>query len=755
LTDPDGNEATYAYNNANQLTSETQGYGTSSAITSSYTYDPDGNQLTYTNGLSGTTTYTYDFLDRPTSAKDALGKTTTYAYDGDGNQTSLTNPDGKTTTWAYNGDDQVSSVSYSDGTTPGVSYTYTPDGDVATMADGTGTSTYTYDQAGELLGYRNGAGATVAYSYDADGNIATLVYPNGQQVARSYDPLDRLSSLTDWLGGTTTFSYDADSDLTGVSFPNGVADANSYNAADQLGSVTDTKGSTTLASFSYSRDHDGSLSSETDTGVPGPATTNYTYNPLQELTAAGSNAYGYDAAQDLTEGPGGTTQAYNADGELCWSKVSGSGACTSPPTGATTYSYSAEGNLTGVTPSSGSATTFAWDEANRLRQATTGSQTTSFAYDGNGLRQSETNGSTTTEFTWDVEGSLPMLLSDGANSYIYGPSSAPVEQISSSGTPTYLLSDQLGSTRALTNSSGSVTATFSYDPWGNLTGSTGSAATPFMYAGQYYDSATGLYYMQARYYDPVTGQFMSLDPDVAQTNTPFGYGGDNPLNLVDPEGTMAIGPGTFPPYCEDTYITCATLDVNYSPQQANNEVADLLEPSLKEVYFQSTMGYPQRHVDVYSYQDEGLIAEAKTGSQGLSWVKNGLGQQILGDLSLKEQGFGIPKGKYSGLEELSISEALWFFFPNSTGVTEPSVPLINALNESELPTFVFFNQSGAEPPGNVPVTAPSLDLLRDIVAEGLAAAAAAAAARGLRGGSGGGVGGPEPTPCPPVTPIFA
>ena len=170
----------------------------------------------------------------------------------------------------------------------------------------------------------------------------------------------------------------------------------------------------------------------------------------------------------------------------------------------------------------------------------TGSASTSFVYDGTGLRQSETAGSATTYFTWDTEGALPLLLSDGANSYIYGPAGTPVEQVSSSGTPTYLLADQLGSTRALTNSSGSVTATFSYDAWGNLTGSTGSATTPFMYAGQYYDSATGLYYMQARYYDPASGQFLSLDPDVGLTRAPYNYAGDDPVNEVDPTGLSWI-----------------------------------------------------------------------------------------------------------------------------------------------------------------------------------------------------------------------
>ena len=119
-----------------------------------------------------------------------------------------------------------------------------------------------------------------------------------------------------------------------------------------------------------------------------------------------------------------------------------------------------------------------------------------------------------------MNSSLPLLLSDGNNSYIYGPGDTPIEQISSGGTPTYLLSDQLGSTRAITNSSGSVTATFTYDAWGNLSGSTGSATTPFMYAGAYLDS-TGLYYLQARYYDSSTGQFMSLGPGRIQHPVTF------------------------------------------------------------------------------------------------------------------------------------------------------------------------------------------------------------------------------------------
>ena len=475
-----------------------------------------------------------------------MARGTADPYNPDGDPLTLTQPGAKVTTWTYNGDDQVAGASYSDGVTHPVSYTYTPDGQVATMADASGTSVLCLRRCrppGRLPG--RGGGHRVLRLRPPDGDVTTLGYPNGLPGEPGLRRLGPASPVTDWLGGTTSFSYDADSDPTGASYPNGVSAADSrYDNADLLSSITDTKGSSTLVSFSSTRDTAANLSAETDPGTPGAGGTSYGYTSLHQLTAAGSASYGYDNANDLTTGPGGITQAFDADGELCWS-ASASGSCSSPPSGATAYSYSAQGDRTAKTPASGSSTSYSWDEADHLAQVATGSASTSFVYDGTGLRQSETAGSATTYFTWDTEGALPLLLSDGANSYIYGPAGTPVEQVSSSGTPTYLLADQLGSTRALTNASGSVTATFSYDAWGNLTGSTGSATTPFMYAGQYYDSATGLYYMQARYYDPASGQFLSLDPDVGLTQAPYNYAGEDPVNESDPSGLSSYYPWTL------------------------------------------------------------------------------------------------------------------------------------------------------------------------------------------------------------------
>jgi RHS repeat-associated protein len=131
---------------------------------------------------------------------------------------------------------------------------------------------------------------------------------------------------------------------------------------------------------------------------------------------------------------------------------------------------------------------------------------------------------------------LPLILNDSIYSYIYGPGGLPIERISLGNTIFYLHHDQQGSTRLLTNSSGAKEASFTYDAYGNTTGTTGTATTPFGYDGQYTSSDTGLVYMRARAYDPATAQFLTADPAVLQTRAPYNYAGDNPLNASDPTG---------------------------------------------------------------------------------------------------------------------------------------------------------------------------------------------------------------------------
>jgi RHS repeat-associated protein len=233
-------------------------------------------------------------------------------------------------------------------------------------------------------------------------------------------------------------------------------------------------------------------------------------------------------ADNLTTLPGGTyagdTGTYNDASEL--TSVAASG-------GTVSATYDADGNRLSWTQGSTTLASGAWNGADELTSYSVhgGSvgalsvvppsepDMSSASYDGNGLREADTVGSTTHEFVWDTsgEGSAPRLLEDGSSLYIYGPNGTPVEQIGlSGGTRKYLVPDALGSVRAVLNSSGSVLGTASYDSYGTPSGTGVSSNTFFGFAGGYTDS-TGLVYLLNRYYNPATGQFLSVDPLVNET----------------------------------------------------------------------------------------------------------------------------------------------------------------------------------------------------------------------------------------------
>jgi hypothetical protein len=122
-------------------------------------------------------------------------------------------------------------------------------------------------------------------------------------------------------------------------------------------------------------------------------------------------------------------------------------------------------------------------------------------------------------FAWDVADGLPLRMQDGSVLYVSGPGGLPLEQVSGS-TVLYYQQDQLGSTRALTDSTGAIAATYSYDAYGNLSSQTGSVSNPFLYTGECRDSESGLYYLRARHYDPATPSSSPATPSWPRPATP-------------------------------------------------------------------------------------------------------------------------------------------------------------------------------------------------------------------------------------------
>jgi RHS repeat-associated protein len=195
----------------------------------------------------------------------------------------------------------------------------------------------------------------------------------------------------------------------------------------------------------------------------------------------------------------------------------------------------------------------------QMMSITTSGTSVSIVYDGFRNRVAKTVNGVTTQYL--VESDLnptgyPQVFDELNSSavvtrtYTYGlqrisENLNPAFTGNSTWTPSFYGYDGGGNVRQLTNASGSVTDSYEYDAYGNSFTVSGSTPNEVMYRGEQFDSDLGLYYLRARYYNPVTGRFTSRDPidgDTFQLVTLHKhlYVGGDPINWLDPSGKAAI-----------------------------------------------------------------------------------------------------------------------------------------------------------------------------------------------------------------------
>jgi RHS repeat-associated protein len=580
------------YNSSNELLTSTNPDGDT---TTNY-YDTSGNKIA-TTGPSGNPT-----TCNPTTSTTPCADTTTHVYNSLNQLTCEAEPN------------SASDTCSSPGSGVGITtFTYTADGKRQTMTNSTGTTNYSYDTSDRLISMTNASDAAVTYGYGQNSDPTCVSYPNssgntctspgsGQGVATySYNQANQLTSISDWSGNLLSYSYNANGDPDNISINSGSADVTtSYDDDNNISSIDATgPSSTNLLDLNISRASNGDMVSDTaQVGSTVMATDNYGYNSLNQVTSgpisgtSGSDSYSYNAdgdiAQDTTTF---SSAAYDQADQLCWtSSSSSSDPCSLPPAGAITYSSNSDGDRTLSQPAAGNPASYGWDTARQTLMCvnTDGtscstssptSTTTVYTYNGDGVRASSTQNSTTTNYIWDVSQSDqdPRLFSDGTWDYLYVPgSSVPIEQVSASGsspTADLLVSDPSDSVRGLIQLSAGtqqyqLVNYTDYDAYGNpITESGGGSeagglstpqtainadyvgSTPFGFGGGYTDP-TGLVYLLHRYYDPTTGQFISVDPLVSETDQAYSYAGDDPVNISDPSGeapdqTLGCGAGSL------------------------------------------------------------------------------------------------------------------------------------------------------------------------------------------------------------------
>ncbi|MCR6702645.1 MAG: RHS repeat-associated core domain-containing protein [Dokdonella sp.] len=214
------------------------------------------------------------------------------------------------------------------------------------------------------------------------------------------------------------------------------------------------------------------------------------------------------------------------------------------------YSYNTRGNATSRTSATGfipNTSSIVSDEANRVRSMTTAGALETFTYDGHGRRTRATTTSGTLMHFYTQAGqallsenpATPSTLIKSRQYHIYlGNRRIAQKEMDAL---YYIHNDHLGSLLARTNPAGSlVESTPIWEPWGAPTG-IGSSGRGLRYAGHYTDFATGLSYMQQRYYDPYAGRFLAVDPVAASPGSfnRYWYANNNPYKYVDPDGRCA------------------------------------------------------------------------------------------------------------------------------------------------------------------------------------------------------------------------
>lgn len=577
-TDKNGNVTTYTFDGASRLATIAQKPDPSGAPTTIYTTtlarDDNGNVTSVTQGNSSVTDYAFDALDRMTSmTTHPTGGTTlvtSYSLDGNGNVLTRTTADSVVTTYTFDNLDRLTQVAASGLST--ISYAYDELSRRTSMTDVTGTTTYSYDRLGRLTQAAQPNGTT-SYAYDRDSNRTTLTYPGSSAVTYAYSNAGRLSSLTDWGSRTTAYTYTAAGLAATATLPNALVSTYTYDRAQRLTNLTNAIGATTITSHAYTLDSAGNRTalSEYVSGITAGASDTFgmTYDGLERLTGVtttNAESFTLDGASNITARTG-PTKTFTIDG-------------SNRPTsdGTNTLTWSSADRLTGR-----GSDTFGFDPLDRLTSSTVASTARTYAYNGDGLLQSRTAGGSAVNLLWDPTTSPSRLLVSGSDKIVYG--LGPLYAVNGSTVTTYARDGQKSIRAELTGST--VTSSWRYRAYGEVVQNSGSATPSLLgYAGQLLDPS-GLYYMRARWYDPVNARFLSRDPVRSDPATPFAlnafdYAAGSPLRFSDPSGTFCI-PCLYVLAVAVTYIAAqvamTAVDVYATYQTFADPSADAFERS--------------------------------------------------------------------------------------------------------------------------------------------------------------------------------
>ncbi len=597
VIDANGNSVKYEYDNNGRQTKIILADGSEWCTE----YDARGRVTVQKDAYGAKTVYTYDGADRLTSVTDALDNTYAYTYDETGSLTSVTDPNGYVTSYEYDrmgratrvrspgmsynitrkydaagniientvysnlkvkyiydSMNRVTRKSYGSGANAYTAeYAYTDDGLLSTVTDNSGTITYTYDEMNGLTGKTLQDGTKLAYTYDTACRltIVSVYKPDGTlygSTSYEYDLLDRPVKVTDKNGAETRYEYDAAGNRTEMTYPNGAKTQYTYDSVNRLTceKVLDTNGNT-VAQYTYTLGANGERLKVEETG----RTVEYTYDETGRLTGeketkdgqVTETLYEYDKNSNRTKKTVNgvkTVYSYNSQNQLT-SEESGTGVSKVT----VTYSYNYAGHQTKKTEGS-KTLNYTYDTENRLVRVTDASNANieQYTYDWEGNRIQKISENGTVNYIVDTNCQYAQVIAEtdeNGNLLTWYTRGDELISLERTGEKRYYFYDGHGSVRMLADENNSVTDTYEFDAFGNLTARTGTTENAYLYCGEQFDALTGLYYLRARYMDPTNGRFTSMDSYAGALNDPitlhkYLYANANPVTFKDPSGNMGM-----------------------------------------------------------------------------------------------------------------------------------------------------------------------------------------------------------------------
>ena len=399
-------------------------------------------------------------------------------------------------------------------------------------------------------------------SYDSDGNRVEKTSVNGQTktITSGTDNEGNFfvsndgvtaKTVTDDFGRIKEVKTSREKGISVYNTTYEYASGSAQNSTTNLvKSLTQKFGNTQLLKYEYKYDSNGNI---TRIEEGGEVVAMYWYDELNQLVSSSERdsglytVYSYDKAGNITN-----VKEYELDlvkwyplsliRERTYKYTDSSWKDKLTSYNGTNITYDKIGNP--LTYRDGM--TMTWENGRQLSTLKTGENEVSYKYDSNGLRTQKEDDNGTTYYYYDSNKNLIGLTKGYKTLYFYYDSEGSPTSFSYNGEMYYYVKNLQGDIVKVINKTGVLYARYEYDAFGKILYAYGdpiiSALSPFRYRGYVYDTETGLYYLQSRYYDPVTGRFLNADIYCdTQTGTPlstnmFTYCSNNPIFKYDNNG---------------------------------------------------------------------------------------------------------------------------------------------------------------------------------------------------------------------------